>query len=281
MRKKEITRKFDEIVAFSGVDRFIDTPVKRYSSGMYVRLAFAVAAHLESEVLLIDEVLAVGDAEFQAKCLGKIKDVTSVQGRTVIFVSHDLTAVVKLTKNSILLHNGTIRDEGATQKVINTYLSTSYEKQSKYLGQAKQTAPTITRVEIFTSNPNNLHVHGKELTVEFDLHFPFVVDGAIFSFQVFNSKMQPIMHPWFEESKLLNATGTITLVCKISKVRLILDTYSITAHLGEAKARQHFQSVEHVCPFEVSMMDTQRQSEWVKDTSTYVEDCDWEVKHNN
>jgi lipopolysaccharide transport system ATP-binding protein len=96
MRRKEITRKFDEIVDFSGVERYIDTPVKRYSSGMYVRLAFAVAAHLESEILIVDEVLAVGDAEFQKKCLGKMGDVSKGEGRTVLFVSHNLAAVQNL-----------------------------------------------------------------------------------------------------------------------------------------------------------------------------------------
>ena len=96
MRKKEIARKFDEIVDFSGVERYIDTPVKRYSSGMYVRLAFAVAAHLESEILIVDEVLAVGDAEFQKKCLGKMGDVSKGQGKTVLFVSHNLEAISQL-----------------------------------------------------------------------------------------------------------------------------------------------------------------------------------------
>src|SRR5476649_1973258 len=106
MTKAEIRRKFDEIVAFSGIEEFIDTPVKRYSSGMYVRLAFAVAAHLEPEILIVDEVLAVGDAEFQKKCMGKMKDVAE-HGRTILFVSHNLEAVRKLCTRCILLHKGT------------------------------------------------------------------------------------------------------------------------------------------------------------------------------
>jgi lipopolysaccharide transport system ATP-binding protein len=107
MRKKEIARKFDEIVDFSGVERYIDTPVKRYSSGMYVRLAFAVAAHLESEILIVDEVLAVGDAEFQKKCLGKMGEVSTGEGRTVLFVSHNMGAVAGLCKSGILMERGT------------------------------------------------------------------------------------------------------------------------------------------------------------------------------
>jgi lipopolysaccharide transport system ATP-binding protein len=121
MRKKEITRKFDEIVDFSGVERYIDTPVKRYSSGMYVRLAFAVAAHLESEILIIDEVLAVGDAEFQKKCLGKMGEVSKGEGRTVLFVSHNLRSIGELCKNSILLDKGNIIDKNKTEEILINY----------------------------------------------------------------------------------------------------------------------------------------------------------------
>jgi len=123
MRRQEITKKFDEIVAFSGVERYIDTPVKRYSSGMYVRLAFAVAAHLESEILIIDEVLAVGDAEFQKKCLGKMGDVSKGEGRTVLFVSHNLAAVKTLCTNGIYLKNGLLTYSGGIDSTIETYLN--------------------------------------------------------------------------------------------------------------------------------------------------------------
>ena len=122
MRKHEITRKFDEIVAFSGVERYIDTPVKRYSSGMYVRLAFAVAAHLESEILIVDEVLAVGDAEFQKKCLGKMNDVSKGEGRTVLFVSHNMSAVKSLCNTGVLLENGLLTYSGNSDECINNYL---------------------------------------------------------------------------------------------------------------------------------------------------------------
>ena len=121
MKKSEIKSKFDAIVEFAGVQRYIDTPVKRYSSGMYVRLAFAVAAHLEPDILIIDEVLAVGDQEFQNKCLGKMKDV-SEQGRTVIFVSHNMGAVSDLCSRAILLTQGTMRLDGPTDKVIKAYV---------------------------------------------------------------------------------------------------------------------------------------------------------------
>ncbi len=125
MQRSEIDRKFDEIVAFAETGRFLDTPVKRYSSGMYVRLAFAVAAHLEPEVLVVDEVLAVGDAEFQKKCLGKMGDVAT-QGRTVLFVSHNMVAIQNLCQRVLLLKSGEIVDEGETAHVISKYLQTSF-----------------------------------------------------------------------------------------------------------------------------------------------------------
>src|SRR5215210_2822992 len=122
MRKKEIARKFDEIVDFAGVERYIDTPVKRYSSGMYVRLAFAVAAYLESEILIVDEVLAVGDAEFQKKCIGKMQDISQQQGKTVLFVSHNMQAITNLCSRVVLLNKGSIIQDDAPSKVIQNYL---------------------------------------------------------------------------------------------------------------------------------------------------------------
>ncbi len=124
MSKKEIDRKFDEIVDFAEIEKFLDTPVKRYSSGMYVRLAFAVAAHLEPEILLVDEVLAVGDAAFQKKCLGKVGDVAK-EGRTVLFVSHNMAAIEKLTRRSIWIDTGAIKFLGNTIKAIHNYLHNS------------------------------------------------------------------------------------------------------------------------------------------------------------
>lgn len=121
MRKQEITRKFDEIVEFAGVSRYIETPVKRYSSGMYVRLAFAVAAHLESEILIVDEVLAVGDVEFQKKCLGKMGDISKGEGRTVLFVSHNMQSISRLCTKSLLLQNGMVNSFDNTRKILEIY----------------------------------------------------------------------------------------------------------------------------------------------------------------
>lgn len=129
MARREIDRKFDEIVSFAEIEKFIDTPVKRYSSGMYVRLAFAVAAHLEPEILLIDEVLSVGDAAFQKKCLGKISEV-SQGGRTVLFVSHNTSALLNLCKRGVLLEHGTLTSDGAIESVVRDYMKHSLVNES-------------------------------------------------------------------------------------------------------------------------------------------------------
>lgn len=129
MSRKEINQKFDEIVAFSEIEKFLDTPVKRYSSGMYVRLAFAVAAHLEPEILIIDEVLAVGDAQFQRKCLGKMEDVTKKDGRTILFVSHSMNAISLFCTKSLLLEKGKAIEFGSTESVVKRYLSNVSEKK--------------------------------------------------------------------------------------------------------------------------------------------------------
>ncbi len=128
MNKKEIKKKFDEIIDFSGIEQFIDTPVKRYSSGMYVRLAFAVAAHLEPDILIVDEVLAVGDAEFQKKSMGKMKDVSKEKGRTILFVSHNMQAINSLCKKALWLQNGSIIANSDAQTVVNGYLSAYQQK---------------------------------------------------------------------------------------------------------------------------------------------------------
>lgn len=128
MRRHEIDKKLDEIIDFSGVEKFIDTPVKRYSSGMYVRLAFAVAAHLDPEILVVDEVLAVGDADFQKKALGKMKDVSSGEGRTVLFVSHNMAAVKRLCKRGIVLNNGLVYYDSTINEAVDKYLQFGIEE---------------------------------------------------------------------------------------------------------------------------------------------------------
>jgi lipopolysaccharide transport system ATP-binding protein len=140
MRRREITRKFDEIVAFAEIEKFIDTPVKRYSSGMYVRLAFAVAAHLDPEILILDEVLAVGDNNFQRKCLGKMKDVSG-QGRTVLFVSHNMNAVTRICPRAILLQQGQVIADGRSDEVARAYLQSNRDTMASRSWPDPATAP--------------------------------------------------------------------------------------------------------------------------------------------
>lgn len=156
MTKREIRAKFDEIVDFAGVERYVDTPVKRYSSGMYVRLAFAVAAHLESEILIVDEVLAVGDAEFQSKCLGKMGEVTRNEGRTVLFVSHNMGAVKNLCKKTMVMDKGTIMTLEDTQDAIESYLSTD-QNVDRYVFWDKDNRPGDYTVKL-----NSIKVAGDE-----------------------------------------------------------------------------------------------------------------------
>jgi lipopolysaccharide transport system ATP-binding protein len=148
MNKREILGKFDEIVDFSGIESFLDTPVKRYSSGMYVRLAFAVAAHMEPDILIVDEVLAVGDAEFQKKCLGKMNDASSKLGRTVILVSHNMQAINNLCTKSIWLKGGKINDIGDTRSVVSKYLGGSQKKIWKKEFDSLSEAPGNANIKI-------------------------------------------------------------------------------------------------------------------------------------
>lgn len=150
MKKAEIRKKFDEIVEFSGVGPFLDTPVKRYSSGMYVRLAFAVAAHLEPDILIVDEVLAVGDAEFQKKCLAKMKDVSTRKGRTILFVSHNMQAVNLLCSKALWLQKGRVADSGDTKLIVNRYLSTLQRRQWKQVWEDPEQAPGNEHIKVLS-----------------------------------------------------------------------------------------------------------------------------------
>jgi lipopolysaccharide transport system ATP-binding protein len=155
MRKKEITSKLDQIIDFSGVERYLDTPVKRYSSGMYVRLAFAVAAHLESEILIVDEVLAVGDAEFQKKCLGKMGEVSKGEGRTVLFVSHNLSAVETLCNKGIVLQHGALVAEGNAKEMVKRYLELGTGQNRKFEAQRPDDALGNANIKIMAARVVN------------------------------------------------------------------------------------------------------------------------------
>lgn len=182
MSKAEIKRKFDEIVAFSEVEKFLDTPVKHYSSGMYVRLAFAVAAHLEPEILVVDEVLAVGDMAFQKKCLGKMEDVAK-QGRTVLFVSHNMAAITNLCRSSIFLNKGQIIFTGSANEVVSKYLSSLTEHSGGEVLLSKTSSPAyFTKVAILDNN--NQPTETVDLTTGFRVYFEYDICRAIVGLEV-------------------------------------------------------------------------------------------------
>jgi lipopolysaccharide transport system ATP-binding protein len=188
MGKAEIKRKFDEIVDFAEIVKFIDTPVKRYSSGMYVRLAFAVAAHLEPEILLVDEVLAVGDAAFQKKCLGKMGDVAK-EGRTVLFVSHNMPAVQSLCDRGIWLDDGKIVGKGQANQVVSNYLQISFSNLTERVWDDIATAAGNEKVHLHRARVTPLNQQPSEpITVEtaLQLEFEFWNDlpGAVLNFSV-------------------------------------------------------------------------------------------------
>jgi lipopolysaccharide transport system ATP-binding protein len=186
MRKQEITRKLDEIIDFSGVERYVDTPVKRYSSGMYVRLAFAVAAHLESEILIVDEVLAVGDAEFQKKCLGKMGDISRGEGRTVLFVSHNMAAVQNLCNKGIVLENGQVAFQGASDKSIQEYLKNSANTKSlrHYEHRSGTGKVKIINAIVYGENKSLDPQLGKPFHIEFEIDNPDRIDTSKFRFDL-------------------------------------------------------------------------------------------------
>ena len=184
MKKHEIDRKLDEIIDFSGCERYIDTPVKRYSSGMMVRLGFAVAAHLDPEILVVDEVLAVGDAEFQKKAIGKMQDVSKGEGRTVLFVSHNMTAVKQLCKSGVLLNNGSVSFLGTSEGAIEQYLgittsdnNTPLSKRTDRIGNGK-----IKIADIILRNKNNQIITetfvGQYLKIEFKVDINEKIDPS-------------------------------------------------------------------------------------------------------
>jgi len=182
MSKKEINRKFEEIVAFAEIEKFIDTPVKRYSSGMYVRLAFAVAAHLDPEILLVDEVLAVGDLEFRKKCLGKMQNVSQV-GRTVLFVSHDMGNISNLCSRTVWLDSGTIRAVGDTKDVVSQYISSGTHLRGEISWVDIKSAPGNERVRLKAVRiKSNGHVTADvmiDTEVSIEIDYWNLQDGAV------------------------------------------------------------------------------------------------------
>jgi lipopolysaccharide transport system ATP-binding protein len=272
MGRQEIARKFDEIVAFAEVERFLDTPVKRYSSGMYVRLAFAVAAHLEPDVLLVDEVLAVGDAEFQRKCLAKMSDVGRL-GRTILFVSHNLTAVRRLCERTLLVDRGRIVVLGPTARAIDTYLASGAGEEASW---PQERAPASARARldsirvrggegsaggVSTDHPVSVEVDfallepGLDtLAVVVHLHDARGVD-VLSSVSAGRASLEPL--DWFARP---HAAGRYRAACTIPGGLLNDLTYAVSAHLVTYEPFRIEASAERAVSFEVRDSGAMRES---------------------
>ena len=278
MTRVEIRRKFDEIVAFAEVERFLDTPVKRYSSGMYVRLAFAVAAHLEPEILIVDEVLAVGDSQFQKKCLGKMQDVSQKEGRTVLFVSHNMAAIGELTQRCIYLEAGKVKSDGPTSTVLQHYLSFASELGGVFQSKSTQ-VPRVDRVEIKTSRPNNVQSAGEPIEIDFTIEHGGPRKGMCFSFQLINQLGMQVAHCWvFDQDQPMCRTGSQTVLkCRIPKLHLNVGTYHLKTFLSEPPGGHHFETLEVPLSLEVSIVDRHTLWGWRPETCTYLEDYEWKI----
>jgi lipopolysaccharide transport system ATP-binding protein len=235
MTKKEITSKLDEIIEFSGCERYIDTPTKRYSSGMTVRLAFAVAAFLEPEILVVDEVLAVGDAEFQKKAIGKMQDISREGGRTVLFVSHNMAAVQSLCTRSVVMQNGTIKYVGETEDAIQFYLkdSSSDFEMDKVEHRKGNGIIKLKNVSVYSTSKDVLPQTGKKFIIDFEFDNPQKFDSSKmkFDFRVDDYAGQRIV--WMSTSVVnsLHHENCSSISFEIEKLNLNKGTYYVTTHL--------------------------------------------------
>tara|TARA_R110002049_G_scaffold2372_4_gene17460 strand:+ start:4281 stop:5558 length:1278 start_codon:yes stop_codon:yes gene_type:complete len=232
MTKAEIRSKIDEIIEFSGCERYIDTPVKRYSSGMTVRLAFAVAAHLEPDILVVDEVLAVGDAEFQKKAIGKMQDISRGEGRTVLFVSHNMAAVKSLCTRGILMENGLIAKEGLVIEVLNAYkertTKTTHSKKWSLKSSSTSDRATLSQIEI----KNKDHDFKIENNIELEIEFYNFINSQILnvSISIFNEKDTYVLaSPNLNRVRLKKGLHRST--CTIPKNLLNVGKYCVTVLL--------------------------------------------------
>ena len=247
MNRKEIKRKFDEIVDFSGVERYIDTPVKRYSSGMYVRLAFAVAAHLESEILIVDEVLAVGDAEFQKKCLGKMGDVSKGEGRTVLFVSHDLNAVSQICDTGILLSNGLVEYKGNIRETVSTYLNSDNDSII-YLNDSDTSGKKmfIKEIQVVKTNGevSKEYLYNEPINFKFNIGINEMIHETSFFVTILDSRKKTVF-----SCEKMSVEKLMTL--SIEPNMLVRGNYSLNAFINQPKKAQ-IDVAEDVCRFTVT-----------------------------
>ena len=246
---------------------------------MYVRLAFAVAAHLEPDILIVDEVLAVGDAEFQKKCLGKMKDVSDREGRTVLFVSHDMQAISTLTDTCIYLENGSIHSSGPTNDIINNYINNSRNKEIIYIATEKSDIPKITRVELLTTLPNNVHHNGEDLSIKIKVIVPFAIRSAWLAIQINDNKERNYIQVSISntEMPLFDHAGDYEVIATLPKCKLFMGKYFINIYIAEPPGGQIFESLLQICPFEIVMFNNYREYPWREGECAYIENSAWKI----
>lgn len=277
MRRAEVTRKLEEIVSFAEVETFIDTPVKFYSSGMYMRLAFSVAAHLEPEILLVDEALAVGDASFQKKALGKMEDAAR-SGRTVLFVSHNMEAILALTRRGLVMNAGKIIFDGPSEEAVRKY--------RRSFGEAMLPAYTNPKVQVgvrqakvITSEPAGMHRLGEPLTFEFTLSLGRRVTSLDFIFQLIDDQYRSVINlRYVDREQRHRLEDTVRLRCTLPKPRLYVGRYSLRTHLGDRMTLAHWETVESICEFEIGMDSHPEEAAWLPEACVYLEDGFWESR---
>lgn len=282
MSRRETAQKFDSIIDFADVADFVDMPVKHYSSGMYTRLAFAVAAHLDADILLVDEVLAVGDALFQRKCLNKMSEMGK-DGRTTLFVSHNLQAISTLTSRCLVLEQGQSLFAGETSMAISSYLSYVESPATVFTAPARSAGPSLTRIEVITDSPNQYQTQGGVLEVHFRIHAPRILEQPSLSFQVINNLGQPVLYLWCFDSETpypSKITGNIDLVCRIPRVRLYQGRYTLTVNFSENFGRDNPFRVENICPFEIELHGRHHDFGWQPYACSYFEDAEWHFAHH-
>jgi lipopolysaccharide transport system ATP-binding protein len=281
MKRAEINRKFDEIVAFAEIERFLDTPVKWYSTGMHARLAFSVAAHLEPDVLIVDEVLAVGDAGFQRKCLAKMGTVAA-GGRTVLFVSHNMQAVSQLTNRCLVLKEGLCCFDGPTSDAVAVYqsfLQDPEEDLGQYDAARELGHNQVASAHVRTSEPKGRHQWGEPITFEFVLQIREPHDSLCFSFQVLNEHEQPVCEFWLYDADVpyRRQSGLFRLQCHVPKFRLYMGSYTVRTWLSERRSNTMLEALQGICPFEVTMQGIHRDEyQWEPGSCVYVEDAIWQ-----
>ncbi len=249
MSRVEIKRKFDEIVAFAEIDKFLDTPVKRYSSGMYVRLAFAVAAHLEPEILIVDEVLAVGDAEFQKKCLGKMEDVSTKEGRTVILVSHQMPAIQNLCTRCIMMDKGRLIRQGGTEEIVNSYMSKGAELAAEGLSDREDRAGKgnvrITSIDLRDERGNIIHEaisgHNVILSLAYSVKEGLALNDCVFCVEICKDlKKYFSLSSALVDRRPLRLEGDGRLDFLVPNWPLMAGRYRINFYVGDNQGVQDF-----------------------------------------